>query len=208
MSDFIAFDLHLQPDMYDVQIARVEAFQKMLKSYDRAIYGGDIRELTWFTRKECEESEEYRAFKSRLRPQDEELWGNHDWELKDELKEILVVRNIAIMHGHQFDKYATGCAQKTYYKWAPWVRGIWLKSPWEQKMAGDNSWQKHNGQVWGVAINWLEKSKYWALIVGHTHDTAIINRPITRKKLVGVGSLMEDGVFFNLDTMRVGKVQI
>ncbi len=127
---------------------------------------------------------------------------------KDKLPETFALRNIIIMHGHQYDKFAGGCAQKTYYRWAPWIRNVWLKSPWEQKMAHDTSWQAHNGQVWGTAINWLETSKYRTLVIGHTHDTAIINRPFSGRKLVAVGGLPEDRVYLNLDTMRVVKVTV
>lgn len=206
--NFGAFDLHLSPITTDEDMAVIRAFQEMLKPEDRAIYGGDIEELTWFKKEEVESCHAYQEFVSRLRPWDVCLYGNHDILRKGKWPEIFVVRNIIVMHGHQFDRYAGGCAQRTYYKWAPWVRNVWLDSPWEQKMAKDVSWQSHNGQVWGAAINWLEASKHRVLVIGHCHDTVIINRPQTGRKLIGVGSLPEDKVFLNLDTMRVGKIQI
>ncbi|HUV52893.1 MAG TPA: hypothetical protein VMW64_07445 [Dehalococcoidia bacterium] len=208
MSDYSAFDLHLSPITTDEELKVIIAFQEMLDPKDRAIYPGDVKEFTWFTREEVEACRAYQEFKSRLRPWDICLYGNHDVIEKDKLPETFQVRNIIIMHGHQFDKYAGGCAQRTYYRWAPWVRNVWLKSPGEQKMAGETSWTAHNGQIWGAAINWLEASKYRILGIGHTHDTAIINRPISGKKLVGVGSLPEDGVYLNLDSLRICKVKV
>jgi UDP-2,3-diacylglucosamine pyrophosphatase LpxH len=203
MADFGAFDLHLSPITTDEQLAVVIAFMDSLGPNDRAIYDGDVEELTWFRREETEASRAWQEFKRRLRPWDVLLYGNHDVANKDKWHETFNIRNIIIMHGHQFDKSAGGCAQRTYYKWAPWVRNVWLNSPMEQKMAHDTSWQEHNGQVWGAGVRWLENSPYRVLVIGHTHDTAIINRPQTGKKEIGVGSLPEDRVYLNLDTLRV-----
>lgn len=203
----LAFDLHIRPGMTDLEIARIKAFQLLVTPYDIAVYGGDVMELTWFSKAEVEACRAYNEFKRRSRLQDKLLWGNHD-PLLSGAQELFVVDGTIIMHGHQFDKYANGCAQKTYYHWAPWVRGIWLKSPWEQKMAKDTSWTKHNGQIWGAAVNWLEASEYERLIMGHTHDSVEMNRPVSWKQLYSVGSLPEDGVYFDVDDMQVKEVVV
>ena len=49
-------------------------------------------------------------------------------------------------------------------------------------------------------------STYATLVIGHTHDTAIIARPESDKKLILLGSLPEDGVYLDLDALEIRRI--
>ena len=125
------------------------------------------------------------------------LRGNHDPQLQFPLS--TAIGQTIYMHGHHFDKLADSWWKRFYYRFAPWVKGMWLDTPAEQKRRQDKDWSLHNGEIYGRAIRYLEESDYRTMVIGHTHDSALITRPESGKKLISLGSLPEDGGYLKWD---------
>jgi len=188
---YLAVDLHLGYDWTPGQEQNIWDFLKMVHPDDKVIFPGDTLELAWRREEEVYKLPEYHQFITS--PGDFIiLEGNHD--LQKGLP-FMLIGDIFICHGHQFDVLADTAWKRFFYRFAPYVRNLWWQSPFEQKMTNNRNWQVHNAVIWARAISWLEASPFRTLVMGHCHDSCIIERPELGKRLVALGSLAEDGVY-------------
>lgn len=202
--EYVAFDLHLGYGWTNEQKERIAEFQRISQGHPR-LFPHDTLELTWLTPRQAAENPDIKWFYKSLGPRDKIKPGNHD-PLEKYLAifgdafslflvKELIYGDIILMGGHEFDNLADTAWKRFYYRFAPWVRDVWLNSPWEQKLREDRRWQPHNWAIWGKAVDWLEESAYKTLGIGHAHDSVIVRRTELGKVLKAIGSLAEDGVY-------------
>lgn len=196
---YLAFDLHIgydwNPDQYD----RIWQFQKLIRSGDTVIYGGDTYEYAWLRKEEVDSKPEYRRFKDSQTSRTYELDGNHDLASLEVHMQSWELGGTTVMHGHQFDSTCNSAWERWYYTLAPWARQVWFNSPWQDKQNNNTGWQHHNLFILGNAIRYVEPTNIKTLVLGHVHDSYRWYRNYSGKTVICVGSLPEDGVYATYD---------
>lgn len=189
---FIAADLHIGYDWTPEQYGRIWKFQAMLEPDDLVVYDGDTHELVWLTKDELFNSKIYHKFIKGTRCETVYVRGNHDIDIG---LESFIIGDTLIKHGHQWDIIADSAWKRFYYRFAPYLRNIWWQTPFEQRINRSNEWMLHVASIYFGAVKWLETGPCGMVVIGHTHDTCVIRRPVPCRRLVGVGSLPENGTY-------------
>lgn len=205
MARYAVFDLHLGMPWGDRYSRIWDFLADVCKPRDIVVCGGDTYEYAWYSEEELRQNPDVAKFENLVRIRDLDVFfleGNHDPDNCPEYTQP----GVCIRHGHQYDVLADSAWKRWYYRFAPWIRNFWLDTPWQQAMQGDPTWKHHNGFIAGRGIQWLEDSEFGTLVIGHCHDSAVINRPGSGKRLVMVGSLPEDGVYLDLESMEIRRV--
>jgi predicted phosphodiesterase len=199
--DYIAVDCHVGYRWTGDQYISIWRFQEQILPDETVIYGGDTVELAWLTGKELLASPYYKRWCHQKQGEAIYVSGNHDpqnlWPA-GRGDGYSPAPGVLVMHGHQFDNLHDAAWKRALYRLGPFFRDAWFSTPLQQKMHGDNSWQDHNAAIWSRAMQWLEAAPYQVLIIGHTHDTVVMERPELNKTLIALGSLPEDGIYAEL----------
>lgn len=186
-------DLHVGYNWSPEQYGNIWAFQKLVSLEDSVICLGDTFEWVWRKKEETHSTEEYRTFKANSTNRYYFVEGNHD--IGSGVGYLALEGKVILKHGHQFDNLADTPWKGFYYRFAPYVRDVWWRSPFQQKQQNRKDWRLHNAFIYSNAVTWMEKNPCKLLIIGHTHDTCVVERPELGKKLVALSSLPEDGIY-------------